>query len=410
VAWTGTKWRSDTKGARSREFVKQALEALSEGVKASGDPDQIRKAPSLLSAARVKAITTLIETDPCIIADFADFDVGENLVNLANGTLDLQSSVLRPHDPDDLLSKVANVAFDPDAQCPHFDNLLQTTLPKDHQAFVLRLFGYALLGQPIDQVLAIFVGRGANGKSTLLNAVAHTLGDYSTNVEPSSFIKQKSGHIRNDLVRLKGARLVSTSELATGEILDAALVKRFTGGDPITARALYKEHIEFKAEFVVFMTTNSLPVIDGGDAALARRLILIPFNIVLPEAERDNSLAGKLRGETAGILNRVLEGLSDYRRNGLAVPPDLKAAAAEYCSSSDMLATFIADDIVLDDKATLGAQAFYTSYHGWCLQTSIRPLSHPQFRQEMIKTLGISPKKTKLGSIWPGIRRRTSTE
>jgi hypothetical protein len=111
-----------------------------------------------------------------------------------------------------------------------------------------------------------------------------------------------------------------------------------------------------------------------------------------------------------GILNRLLEGLSDYRTNGLAVPPDLKAAAEEYCSSSDMLATFIADEIVLDDKATLGAQAFYTSYHGWCLQTSIRPMSHPQFRQEMIKTLSISPKKTNVGSIWPGIRRRTSTE
>jgi putative DNA primase/helicase len=353
---------------------------------------------------------SLIESDTCLRANVADFDVGKNLINLANGTLDLEGCELRPHDPNDLLTKVANVAFDPDALCPHFDNLLQKTLPKDHRAFVLRLLGYALLGTPDEQVFAIFVGRGANGKSTLLNAAAHTLGDYSTNVEPSSFIKQKGEHIRNDLARLKGARLVSTSELATGEILDAALVKRFTGGDPITARALYKEHFEFKAEFVMFMTTNSLPVIDGGDSALARRLILVPFTNIVPEASRDTLLPEKLRGETAGILNRLLEGLSDYRKNGLSVPPDLKAAAAEYCSSSDMLATFIADNIVLADEAALGAQAFYESYQGWCFVTGIRPMSHPQFRPAMIKKLGVSPKRTKVGSMWPGIRRRTSTE
>lgn len=410
MAWDGARWRTDTKGGRSREFVKQALESLFEGVKATGELDQIKTARSLLSASRVNAVMGLIESDACLRAYASDFDVDENLINLANGTFDLVDSVLIHHDSNDMLTKVAHAGFDPDAHCPNFDKLLRTTLPDDHQAFVLRLFGYALLGVPAEQVFAIFVGRGANGKSTLLNAVAYTLGDYSTNVEPSSFIKQKGEHIRNDLARLKGARLVSTSELATGEILDAALVKRFTGGDTITARSLYKEHFEFTAKFVVFMTTNALPVIDGGDAALARRLTMVPFHTVLPEGSRDKDLPEKLRLESAGIFNRLLEGLSEYRSIGLAVPEDLKATAEDYCSSSDMLANFFAEICERDPSASLRAQAFYDRYHGWCSQTGIRPMSQPQFRQEMIKRLNISPKKTNSGQMWPGLRLRMLTK
>ena len=43
-----------------------------------------------------------------------DFDRDGWLLNCLNGTLDLRSGELRPHDPADLISKLAPVAYDPD--------------------------------------------------------------------------------------------------------------------------------------------------------------------------------------------------------------------------------------------------------------------------------------------------------
>ncbi len=327
LRFDGRRWANDPEGAHAREQIKTRLENLYQVALSGGDLDIIKQARSLRSAGKIKKVFDLVSTDPSVSRDFHDFDQQEVEINLANGTLCLSGFSLRPHSPVDCITKLAEVDYDPDATCPEFDRFLSSTLPEELRNFVLRLFGYSLLGYPKEQVFTIFHGPGSNGKSTLVDAVASVLGDYSTNVEPSSFIRQKNAGVRDDLARLKGARMVATSELATGEILDAALVKRMTGGDVITARALYKEHFEFRPQFVIFMTTNAMPVIDGGDTALARRLVMVPFTNVVTAPQRDPDLPAKIRSEKSGILNRLLEGLTDYRKYGLCIPTNVTKIA-----------------------------------------------------------------------------------
>ena len=183
----------------------------------------------------------------------------------------------------------------------------------------------------------------------------------------------------------------------------------FTGGDIITARALYKEYFEFQPAFVVFMTTNALPVIDGADAALGRRVVLVPFRNVIGEEDRDKGLPAKLRAEASGIFNRLLQGLADYRRVGLAIPEDLKAEAADYTETSDMIAAFLVAEYDTAPGENVGARLLYMTYQQWCGENGLRPMSQPQFRPEMIKKLGYAPKKTNAGAIWPGLRGRKPT-
>ncbi len=345
-------------------------------------------------------------SDDLLRTSFERFDAKTNLFNLQNGTLDLETRSFRSHDAGDLITKIAKASFDPEAGCPEFDKLLNDSLPKEHQDFVLRLFGYTLLGNPQEQVFILFYGPGANGKSTLVNAVTHAIGDYAANVEPSTFIKQKNPGIRNDLARLKGARMVATSKLATGEILDAPLVKRITGGDPITARYLHKEHFEFDPEFVMFMTTNALPVINGADGAMGRRITLVPFDRVIPEERRDPALPKKLMAEASGILNRLLEGLEDYLENGLAIPDDLKAAAARYVQSADMIYSFIEDECVVTPEGKVGSKALHLEYSVWCRQNGLKPISQPQFKSELMKKPSITTARTKAGWVWSGVSLR----
>ena len=401
----GRYWKHDPSGIYARERIKCQLAALVEAVKASGDIEAVRDARKYLSNTRINAVTSLVMSDPNIVSDHTDFDSRPSVLNLQNGTLDLETGQLTPHEATDLLSKIANVEYDPEADCPHFKQMLSWALPPEHGAFLLRYLGYALLGAPREQVFAILYGAGANGKSTLINAVSHLLGDYSANVEPATLIKQKSDKVRSDVARLQGVHLAVTSELATGEILDAPLVKRFTGDDKITARALYSAEVEYKAKFALVMTTNALPVIDGGDPALARRLVLLPFNNVVPEADRDPDLARKLEAEAPGILNLLLEGLREYREIGLALPRELKEEAAKFVVSSDMVAAFLQDETEAVADGAVGAKALYSHYRTSCGMSGIRALSMPQFRQEMLKK-GYITKRSRDGHAWQGLRLR----
>ena len=395
----------DTNGTRTREFVKRQLEQLSDGLKSTGDPDHIKAARRLLSASKVNSVLTLIQSDDELLMEICDFDVMPDLLNLQNGTLDLTTFELCDHNPENKLTKKANVAYDELAQCPSFEKLMDEVLPREHQEFVMRYFGYSLLGRPSEQVFLILFGKGANGKSTLLNIVEYILGNYAAHVDPSSIIKQKNSGIRNDLARLNGVHLTVTSELAIGQILDAPMVKQFTGGDLITARFLYKEPIEFKPKFSLVMGTNVLPVIDGSDAALARRVLLVPFSTIIPEERRDPKLGEKLEEEASGILNALLKGLRQYKEIGLAVPDDLKRERDGYVASSDLIENFLADEFEFVVDASVRASELYLSYSIWSGSNGLGKMSQPQFRQELFKK-GHTQKRSKQGSSWVGMRRR----
>ncbi|MCR9272544.1 MULTISPECIES: phage/plasmid primase, P4 family [Mameliella] len=400
----GKKWSPEGASARVAEATKNLLQNLYRTVAASGDVERMKSAKSLLSAARVNRITDLVSSAPSIFRDLDDFDAPGPLLNLQNGVLDLDSMELRAHNPALRFTKLANVSYDPDATCPTFDRFMDDIMPEEMQSFLMRLFGYALLGKPNRQVFTIFHGAGSNGKSTLINIVQHIFGDYARSAEPNTFIRQRTERVRDDLARLKGARMVATSELATGEILDAALVKRLTGGDTITARALYKESFEFQPQFTLFMVSNALPVIDGGDAALARRLILVPFENVIHN--RDDTLPERLREEASGIFNRILAGLADYRENGLGVPETVATAAARYAADSDLIMAFLEESCEINETASVGASDLYRAYRTWCGKGGYSQLSQNIFRQEIIKRTSISPKRTNKGNVWPGIGLR----
>lgn len=274
-AYDGKRWARDIGGLKVREAAKRWMELIYEAMQAV-EGNNADDYSCLTKRNKLNSLVALIDTDEQLVCSPQAFDANSNLLNLQNGTLELDTLTFREHRPEDLLTQLAAVAYDQAADCPNFDAFLRSTLPDDVGQFVLRLIGYSLLGNPTEHKFAIWHGHGRNGKTTLANAVSGILGDYSANSEPSTFIKVKSERIRTDLARLRSKRFVTTSELARGEILDAALVKRLTGGDIITSRGLYKEETEMTFQALVVMTTNALPVIDGSDMALARRLLLVP--------------------------------------------------------------------------------------------------------------------------------------
>ena len=131
------------------------------------------------------------------------------------------------------------MVYDPDALCPTWDRFLLEVMNGDQDlvSFLQRAIGYTLTGDTSEQVIFILHGKGANGKSTLLETLRAMLGDdYTVQVRPETLMVKQGDAIPNDIARLKGARLVNARETEEGKRLAEALVKEMSGGDTITAR------------------------------------------------------------------------------------------------------------------------------------------------------------------------------
>lgn len=250
-----------------------------------------------------------------------------------------------PHDRDQLLTKIMPVIYDPDARCPDFLAFLERIMPAaEMRRFLQRWFGYSMTGLTSEQVFAFLYGAGANGKSVLVDLMAKLLGDYAASAKIESLTgrnRRGGGDATPDLVPLIGARMVRASEPDEGERLQEALIKELTGGEPILVRALNENFVLVYPIFKLTISGNHKPEIRGGDDGIWRRVLLVPFEVQIPKEERDPELGAKLWSERSGILNWLIEGLTDYLQHGLQVPQTVLAATEEYRADSDPIATFL---------------------------------------------------------------------
>jgi putative DNA primase/helicase len=307
------------------------------------------------------------ESGMTVVAD--DLDRNPMLLNVSNGTIDLTTGTLRPHRQEDMITKLAPVEFDPDAECPVFDSFLTRIFNgnQDLIEFMRRALGYALTGNASEEKLFILYGSGANGKSTLVETFMAILGDYGRTASFETFLTRRNGQDghRNDLARLQGARMVSASEMGQGRSLDEAVVKQITGRDTVAARFLHKEFFEFQPQFKPFFLTNFKPVIKETTQAIWRRLRLVPFNVTIPPNEQDKKLREKLHAESPGILTWAVRGCLDWQRDGLGVPPVVTNATDEYREEMDVIGQFLKDRCEVGPGLMVETSMLYESYVNW---------------------------------------------
>jgi len=178
-----------------------------------------------------------------------DLDRDPDLLNVQNGTLDLRTGDLRPHDRDDWLTRLVSVSWEPGAACPRWEAFLHRVMGGNAHlvAFLQRAAGYSLTGHTNEQVLFLLHGVGANGKSTFLEMIRALLAGYSAITDFTTFLRRDSEGARNDLARLVGTRFVSAVEAEAGKPLAEAFVKQLTGGGTITAPVPYSIKTKFAA-------------------------------------------------------------------------------------------------------------------------------------------------------------------
>ena len=305
-----------------------------------------------------------------------DFDVDPYLFNCKNVVLNLKDHTYTDHDPDLLLSKVANVDFDPEADDKAFSDFMDAIMQGDQGkiGYLQKLFGYSLTGtNEREECYMLFGSTTRNGKSTLLNTIRFMMGDYGANIQPETLAMQKTRDGRSasgDIARLNGVRFLQMSEPPKRMKLDVALLKTLIGRDPITARHLYEREFEFIPCFKLFINTNFLPTVLDDTLFSSGRVKVVTFNKHFSEAEQDKGLKDRLLlpENLSALLNWCLAGLKQYHADGNTIftPEAVESATADYREKSDKLKNFFNECMTENPFDAVKAKDAYTSYSKWC--------------------------------------------
>ena len=388
LVWGDGGWKADDTGGVTRMAMDTARRIYLEAYR-TPDPEKSKEAAKHAmrsqGAYSIKAMLELAKAMPGIAVTPEDLDRDPWKFNTLNGTLGLRTGILGPHRKEDLITKLAPVHYDPDAECPLWLAFLARIMDGDQDliGFLQRATGYSLTGDTSEQCFFLLWGTGANGKTTFLQAVSAMMGDYALHTPTNTLLIKRGDGIPNDVARLHGARLVTAIEADQGRRLAEALVKQLTGGDKLAARFLHAEWFEFVPNFKLWLGTNHKPEIRGTDWAIWRRIRLVPFNVTIPEVEWDRQLGTKLLAELDGILAWAVRGCLDWQRDGLRPPAAVINATNAYREESDPLGTFIEDCCILGENVRAQAGPLYDAYREWAKQNGQDTMNSTRFGRSM---------------------------
>jgi putative DNA primase/helicase len=385
LVWDGVRWAIDRNGMALDRAKATARKILAEAATLDDTEDSRKLAAwSFRSQARERLSAMLFLAQPDVSVLPEQLDTHPWLLNVANGTIDLRTGTLRQPSRPDLMTKQSPVVYDPQATCRQFLEFVHRIFQgnADLIRFVQKAAGYSLTGLDTEECFFVLHGVGQNGKSTFVETLSALLGtDYAQQATPDLLMQKRQERHATELAVLRGARLVASIETGQGKRLNEALIKAMTGGDRIRANFMHQDTFEFRPEFKVWLSTNHKPVITGTDLGIWRRIRLVPFAVIIPDAERDGAFKARLREPAAlsGILNWALEGVLLWQKEGLKPPQAVLEATQAYREEMDVLAAWIADCCVVAKLAEAKAADLFASYTAWCAAQGERPEAQRNF-------------------------------
>jgi putative DNA primase/helicase len=412
LVWDERRWAKDDMlqiehlaGLALRRIHNEAAEARSKDAR----EELGRWALASESAARRRAAIECARSDPRVVVRPDQLDGDPWLFNCLSGTIDLKTGELREHRREDLITKLSPVAFDSSAKLELWDRMLcqATEGNAEMPAFLARLAGYSLTGLTSEEKLPFIYGPEATAKSTFLEALKNTWGDYAQTADFETFLKRSGvGNPRTDLARLAGARLVIAIETEPGTRLADGFVKMITGGDRVVARKLYHDEFEFRPAFTLWWAANDAPRMSDRDGALWRRILEIPFTHQIPEKQRDPHVKATLIDPAVAgptILAWAVRGCLAWQRDGLGVPPAVARATEQLREEMNPLRDFLAERCLFEEQALSSSKSLYGAYVRWSAANNERSLSRREFGLRLAAR-GCQSRHRRDGDAWEGIR------
>jgi putative DNA primase/helicase len=365
--WTGNYWRQDDT-ERAFVWARALLRQYRKGVQ-DLTPGQAR-AWGKIAAAR--AIEQAARAQLAVDGDIWDQDIW--LAGCPEGAVDLRTGGTIPPDPAHGITKQLAVAPDPAMPTPLWDKFLWEATGGDAGmiAFLQAWYGYNLTGDVSEEKFVFEYGTGGNGKGTLIYTISAILNDYAKRCDVDMFMVRKYKPHSEEVARLYGVRMVTSTESEEGRTFDVVRLKDFTGQDgKLTGRFMRTDSIDFPAQFKLTFVGNNQPRLPETDEAMRRRLILIPFTHT--PAVPDITLKDRLVDEYPGILAWLIRGEILRRTSGglgPLVPERAETATKVYLTDQDTLQRWGEERCVFDPREQMGVTEGFEAYKNWCYENN----------------------------------------
>jgi putative DNA primase/helicase len=395
VSWTGTYWKFDS---TLRAFDMARKIAREAARKCKSD----RTAAAIASGKCVGAIERLAKADRRLAATIEQWDADAWLLNTLLGVADLRTGKLRPHRPDDYMTKITAVG--PSGDCPNFLAFLDKIMGGDEAliSFLQRVFGYCLTGDTSEQAMFFNYGGGQNGKTVLMATIAGIFGSYCCATPIETFTETKVDRHPTELARLYGIRLVTATETEAGRHWAESRLKEVTGGERVPARFMHQDFFEYLPTFKPVISGNHRPRLRSVGVAMRRRVNMIPFAVKIADSEVDPQLAEKLKAEWPGILQWMIDGCLQWQEIGLKPPEAVTRATDAYFAGEDGYSDWIADRCDTLPTASASSSQLFASWRDYAEKAGQHAGDSKRFREEM-ERLGFPLKHTRTGNCFVGL-------
>ncbi|MCQ2231435.1 MAG: phage/plasmid primase, P4 family [Paludibacteraceae bacterium] len=308
-------------------------------------------------------------------------DLDSTVVVMGNGVFDTMDMSLHEFSPNYKTNMRVPYDYNPDERPVGWIRFLERVLPDVELQMLLQEF---LAAAYVDRRFAkiehmlILLGTGANGKSVVFEVVSALLGDGNvSNFSVSDLIS--SQRREQNVAVCNGKRLNYCSEIRTSEIgpKNADAFKAIVSGESQMARSLYCEPFRASNIPLIMANANSMPRLDDASYALQRRILIIPFEVFIPEDEQDKELATELKKELSGIFNWVMAGLGRLREEKfqMTIPEKVRSEVSEYIRESNamirwtenerIIAQWNNNDDLKEEWVLVGV--LYARYKDWCM-------------------------------------------
>jgi len=364
---------------------------------------------AIRTESKPKLDAMLAISESMMAVDPGKFDADIFLFNCQNGTINLKTGQLKPHDKNDYITKISPVEYEPETDTALFMSFLCDLTGGDSAVVesLQKLVGYTLSGDVSEESVQIAIGRENTGKTTLLEAMKTAWGTYAATINFETLVRKKGDSgISNDIARLAGARLVSGDEVDEGKNLAEGLLKAVSGGNTLVARFLHKEFFEFQPQFKLWLAANHAPKVSAEDGAIWRRLIRLPFDHIVPKEKRDKSLKLKLKNPDIGgrqILKFAVDGCLLWQKEGLKLADAIVTATEKYREECDTLKDYFEECCQFIPGAWTSSKDIQDNYNRFCNVYTIRyPVGFMKL-QEKLKTRNCESMKKFNQRGWCGI-------
>jgi putative DNA primase/helicase len=411
--YNGLRWAID-ETLHIEDLAGEALRGIYDEAAAANDLDIRTKlsrwAVTSEAVAKRRAAVEIARSDRRVAIRPSDLDRDGWLLNCTNGTLDLRNGKLRPHDPIDLISKLAPVPYEPKARSELWLRVLAeaTGHDEDYLEHMHRFLGACLTADILAEYFAIALGATETTKSTVLGPCRKVMGDYAADVQPETFCTgHRVGSTRDDLLRLRGVRLALIPEADKRRDLDEAMLKRFVSGEDWPIRGIFQRERDLHPVAKVVFHTNEMPQMSDDDDAVWRRALSWPFDHrpeVVDESIKPTLLDMSISGPA--ILAWLVEGCLAWQKAGggkvgLGRSTTVDQAKSALRESMNPLKDFF-DERLRFEPAWTSNDALRTALSKWAKEYQCKMVSAQALGNQLTKR-GCTPERRHQGRGWNGV-------